>query len=164
MKIILYVYVGSVIGEDIIQKVSYRTNWISIEIRQIKKEIDMKIINLSPETQDYISTITAQMEKIGFLEDADKKNIELLGTQYELYVRAMKELEQTGLTVTDRQNRTVVNPAFNVQRSAMVNIVSLIRELSLSARQRRLLSTAGQVDEDDPMDIFLDKMNSGIDD
>ena len=46
----------------------------------------------------------------------------------------------------------------------MVNIVSLIRELSLSARQRRLLSTAGQVDESDPMDIFLDKMNSGIDD
>ena len=163
MKIILYVYVGSVIGEDIIQKVSYRTNWISIEIRQ-NKEIYMKIINLSPETQDYISTITAQMEKIGFLEDADKKNIELLGTQYELYVRAMKELEQTGLTVTDKQNRTVVNPAFNVQRSAMVNIVSLIRELSLSARQRRLLSTAGQVEEDDPMDIFLDKMNSGIDD
>ena len=120
----------------------------------------MKIINLSPETQDYISTITAQMEKIGFLEDADKKNIELLGSQYELYVRAMKELEQTGLTVTDKQNRTVVNPAFNVQRSAMVNIVSLIRELSLSARQRRLLSTAGQVEEEDPMDIFLDKMNS----
>lgn len=119
----------------------------------------MKIIELSPETKEYIDTITAQMEKIGFLEDADRKNIDLLASQYELYVRAVKDLDTNGFTITDIKNRRVVNPAFNIQRSAMTNIISLMRELSLSARQRRLLTSAGQVeDEEDPMDLFLQKM------
>lgn len=121
----------------------------------------MKIIKLSPETQEYIDTITAQMEKIGFLEDADRKNIDLLASQYELYVRAVKDLDTNGFTVTDKQNRKVVNPAFNIQRSAMTNIISLMRELSLSARQRRLLTSAGQTEEEDPMDLFLNKMQNG---
>lgn len=122
----------------------------------------MKIIELSPETKEYIDTITAQMEKIGFLEDADKKNIDLLASQYELYVRAVKDLDTNGFTITDIKNRRVVNPAFNIQRSAMTNIISLMRELSLSARQRRLLTSAGQVeDEEDPMDLFLNKMQNG---
>lgn len=121
----------------------------------------MKIIELSPETKEYIDTITAQMEKIGFLEDADRKNIDLLASQYELYVRAVKDLDTNGFTITDTKNRRVVNPAFNIQRSAMTNIISLMRELSLSARQRRLLTNAGQVDEEDPMDLFLNKMQNG---
>lgn len=121
----------------------------------------MKIIELSPETKEYIDTITAQMEKIGFLEDADRKNIDLLASQYELYVRAVKDLDTNGFTITDTKNRKVVNPAFNIQRSAMTNILGLIRELSLSARQRRLLTSAGQVEEEDPMDLFLNKMQNG---
>lgn len=121
----------------------------------------MKIIELSPETKEYIDTITAQMEKIGFLEDADRKNIDLLASQYELYVRAVKDLDTNGFTITDTKNRRVVNPAFNIQRSAMTNIISLMRELSLSARQRRLLTNAGQVEEEDPMDLFLNKMQNG---
>ena len=115
-------------------------------------------------TDHYMEVITNQMEKIGYLEDADKANLDLLRTQISLYYRALEELEQKGLTVTDKQNRTVVNPTFNIQRSAMANIVSLIRELSLSARHRRLLTPAGQVDESDPTDIFLHKMNRGIED
>lgn len=118
----------------------------------------MKIIELSPETQEYIDTITAQMEKIGFLEEADRKNIDLLASQYELYVRAVKDLDKNGFTTRDKLNRTVTNPAFAIQRSAMTNIISLMRELSLSARQRRLLTSAGQTEEEDPMDLFLQNM------
>lgn len=99
------------------------------------------------------------MESIGVLSDADRENIEFLTTQVELYNRALDDLEVKGLTVTDKQNRTVVNPSFNIQRSAMANILGLMKELSISARQRRLLTSAGQTEEEDPMDLFLNKMN-----
>lgn len=114
----------------------------------------------SKETEEYMSVIEKQMESLGVLEDADKENLKLLKIQIELYYRAVDELEETGLTVTDQKGRLVMNPAFTVQRSAITNVIALMKELSLSARQRRLLTSAGQTNEEDPMDVFLREMNN----
>lgn len=119
-------------------------------------------MQISDKTKNYIDVITKQMESIGVLEDADRENLELLATQYELYVRALEDIEQKGLTVTDTKNRTVVNPAFTVQRSAMTNIIALMKELSISARQRRFLTSAGQTTEHDPLDDFLSSMRADL--
>lgn len=115
-------------------------------------------MNYSKETEQYMSVIEKQMESLGVLEDADKENLKLLKIQIELYYRAVDELEKNGLTAYDKVGRLSVNPAFTIQRSAMSNIISLLKELSISARQRRLLTSAGQTNEDDPMDQFLREM------
>lgn len=117
-------------------------------------------MTISDKTQRYIDIIEKEMESIGVMSDADKENLEFLKSQVELYNRAMDDIENKGLTVTDTKNRTVVNPAFTVQRSAMANIIALMKELSLSARQRRFLISAGQTSEEDPMDEFLNSMNN----
>lgn len=109
------------------------------------------------ETEKYMSVVQEQMEKIGVLEDADKENLKLLKIQIELYYRAVEDLETHGLTAVDKVGRTTVNPAFNIQRSAMANIISLMKELSISARQRRLLLKDDMVDEEDPLDKFLNE-------
>ena len=108
-----------------------------------------------------MSVIEKQMESIGVLEDADRENLKLLKIQIELYYRAVEDLEKNGLTAIDKVGRSTVNPSFNIQRSAMGNILGLLKELSISARQRRLLTSAGQVEETDPMDEFLEKMQNG---
>ena len=112
-------------------------------------------------TDHYMDVITRQMEKLGFLEEADRENLDLLRTQISLYYRALEELDKNGLTAYDKVGRLSVNPAFTIQRSAMTNILSLIKELSISARQRRLLTSAGQTNEEDPMDQFLKEMQNG---
>lgn len=144
MNPIWCVFAESVTGGGIILKGLYK-----ISLRNMK---------ISDKTQKYIDVIKREMEAIGVLSDADKENLEFLTTQVELYNRALDELELKGLTVVDKQNRTVVNPAFNVQRSAMANIVSLMKELSISARQRRLLVKDEMTDEPDPLDDFLSDM------
>ena len=116
-------------------------------------------MQISEKTQKYIDIIKKEMESIGVMSDADNENLEFLTSQVELYNRAMEDIDQTGLTVVDTKNRTVVNPSFTIQRSAMCNIIALMKELSLSARQRRFLISAGQTVEEDPMDEFLNKMN-----
>lgn len=115
----------------------------------------------SEKTEHYIDVITRQMESIGVLEEADKENLELLKTQYELYVRALEDIEEHGLTTLDKNEKVVMNPAFSVQRSAIQNITSLLRELSISARQRRFLTKDAIVQSEDPMDLFLEKMKNG---
>lgn len=116
-------------------------------------------MKISEKTQNYIDVIKKEMESIGVLSDADKENIDFLTTQVELYNRALEDLETNGLTGRDKVGRATVNPAFNIQRSAMANIIALMKELSISARQRRLLTSAGQTEENDPLDEFLNKMN-----
>lgn len=117
-------------------------------------------MQFSEKTEHYIDVIREQMESIGVLEEVDKENLEFLKSQVELYHRAMDDIENKGLTVTDTKNRTVVNPAFTVQRSAMCNIIALMKELSLSARQRRFLIQNELIKESDPMDEFLNSMNN----
>ena len=118
-------------------------------------------MKISDKTNMYIEVVKKQMESIGVLDDADRENLDFLTTQVELYNRALDDLEKNGLTAVDKVGRSTVNPAFNIQRSAMANIISLMKELSISARQRRLLTSAGQVEETDPMDEFLEKMQNG---
>lgn len=115
-------------------------------------------MTISDKTNRYIEIVKKQMESIGVLDDADKENLDFLTTQVELYNRALDDLEKNGLTAKDKVGRSTVNPAFNIQRSAMANIIALMKELSISARQRRLLTSAGQVEEADPMDEFLEKI------
>ncbi len=115
-------------------------------------------MRFSERTEIYISTITKEMESIGVLEEADKENLGLLKTQYELYVRALDDIEKNGLTYIDKYDHKHTNPAFSVQRSAMQNITALLRELSISARQRRFLTKDAIVQTEDPMDEFLNSM------
>ena len=117
-------------------------------------------MTISDKTNRYIEVVKKQMESIGVLDDADKENLEFLTTQVALYNRALDDLEKNGLTAKDKVGRSTVNPAFNIQRSAMANIIALMKELSISARQRRLLTSAGQTEETDPMDEFLQKINN----
>lgn len=115
-------------------------------------------MKFSERTEIYISTITKEMEGIGVLEEADKENLGLLKTQYELYVRALEDIEENGLTYIDKYGKRHTNPSFSIQRSAMQNITALLRELSISARQRRFLTKDSIVQEVDPMDEFLNSM------
>ena len=108
---------------------------------------------------NYIKIVKQQMESIGVLEEVDKQNLELLKYQVELYYRALEELDENGLTSRDKNGKPCTNPAFSIQRSAITNITALLRELSISARQRRFLTRDEIINEEDPMDAFLNKMN-----
>jgi len=124
---------------------------------------NLKSMKISEKTQKYIDVIKREMEKIGVMSDADRENLEFLTTQLELYNRALDELEDKGLTCYDKVGRLTVNPAFTIQRSAMVNILGLMKELSISARQRRMLLKDDMAEEHDPLDDFLADMRGDRD-
>lgn len=111
------------------------------------------------ETEKYIETITKQMESLGVLEQADIENLKLLGDAHHLYTKALKELEENGLTCTDQRGRLVSHPCFSVVRSQQAIMMGLWKELSVSLRQRRLLVKDAMVhEEEDPISLFLDKV------
>lgn len=112
-------------------------------------------MKLSERTQNYIKVVRDQLEKMGVLEPADEENLKFLAEQTELYNRAMDEMDETGLTIVDKNGKQVANPAFQIARSAMCQITALMKELSVSCRQRRMLVKDCIVQDDDAMDLFL---------
>jgi len=116
-------------------------------------------MNYKEKAENYIKIVRNQMESIGVLEEVDKQNLELLKYQVELYYRALEDLDENGLTTKDKHGKPITNPSFSIQRSAIQNITSLLRELSISARQRRFLTRDDIIVNEDPMDEFLNKMN-----
>ncbi len=122
----------------------------------------MNIIKLSDETKNYMKVITEQMESIGVLSDADRENLDLMASQVELYRRAMKELDESGMCIYDMKGRAVAHPAFSIARSCMTQIVALMRELSISARQRRMLVKDDMVEDTTPMDEFFADVTSKL--
>ncbi len=117
-------------------------------------------MELSERTQNYVKIVRDQLEKMGVLEPADEENLKFLAEQTELYNRALDELEKTGLTILDGKGKTVVNPVFQISRSAMTQITALMKELSVSCRQRRMLVKDNFVQEDDAMDLFLQSFDN----
>ena len=107
---------------------------------------------------NYIKIVKKQMNSIGVMEEVDEENLELLKAQVALYYQALEEIDKNGLIVKGAKGM-IQNPAFSIQRSAIQNITALMRELSISARQRRFLIQNEIINEEDPMDSFLNKIN-----
>ena len=115
-------------------------------------------MNLSEKTKKYIEVIEKQLSDSGILEDADRENLQFLAEAVELYHRGLDALEEGGLIVTDQKGRVVANPAFSIVRSSQSTITALLKELSVSARQRRLMTKDAMIDDSSPLDDFVEKV------
>lgn len=113
-------------------------------------------MELSEKTKRYIEVIEKQLSDSGILEDADRENLQFLAEAVELYHRGLEELENSGLTVTDQKGRVVANPAFSIVRSSQSTITALLKELSISARQRRMMVKDNMVSEESPLSQLFD--------
>lgn len=117
------------------------------------------MITLREETKNYISIVREELEKMKVLEPIDIENLNFLSTQVELYNRAMENIDTNGLTVINAHHETVANPAISIQRNAMSAIVSLLKELSISTRQRRMLIKDNIIDQSSPIEKLFEIVN-----
>ena len=114
----------------------------------------------SKETTEYIDAVQAQLEKLGVLEETDKRNLKFLGDAVDLYSMARQQLLEEGITVYDNNNRKVANPAFSVMRSQQAMITALFKELSISTRQRRMLAKDEIIDEQTPLGNLIEELKN----
>lgn len=115
-------------------------------------------MELSEKTKKYIETVKAQLSEDGVMTETDEQNLNFLAEAVELYYRGLDELDRTGLVVTDNKNRVVANPAFSIVRSSQGTITALMKELSVSLRQRRMLKKDNMVNEESPISQLFDMM------
>lgn len=111
-----------------------------------------------PYAKTYIDKVEETFKKMGCFEDVDKFNLDLLGDSLTLYLKAKEELDRNGLVVTDNKGRMVANPCVGLIKNQQGVIISFMKELSLSLRQRRFLLNSEMVKEDDPISKLFEDM------
>lgn len=108
--------------------------------------------NWHPYAKEYIEKVEQTLTEMGCFEEVDAFNLDLLGDSLTLYLRAKEELDKNGLVVTDQKGRKVANPCVGLVKNQQGVIISFMKELSISLRQRRFLVRDNMGDDDSPMD------------
>ena len=113
--------------------------------------------NWHPFAKSYIQKVEDTLMQMGCFEEVDKFNLDLLGDSLSLYLKGKEELDKYGLLFTSDSGRKTANPCMQLVKSQQGVIIQLMKELSISLRQRRFLQRDSIIDND-PMDEFLNKM------
>lgn len=112
-----------------------------------------------PYALEYVDKVEQTLQDMGCFEDIDKFNLNLLGDSISMYLKAKKELDEKGFVVTDQKGRLVANPCVGLVKNQQGVIIALMKELSISLRQRRMLHRDEMVDPESPISQLFDMMN-----
>lgn len=115
--------------------------------------------NWHPYAKEYIEKVEQTLTDMGCFEEVDGYNLDLLGDSITLYLKAKEELDKNGLTVIDQHGRMVANPCVGLVKNQQGVIISFMKELSLSLRQRRFLMKDNMASEETPIGQLFDMLN-----
>ena len=109
---------------------------------------------IEKEAAEYIQGVLAELENRGVLENIDNAALDMLARNYSTFIKASKQLEIDGLTVTsDRGNHPLVKVAKDAQTQAM----KVMLEFGLTAKARTKLPKMDKTDDEEstPLEQFI---------
>ena len=92
--------------------------------------------DIEEEAKNYISDVVKMLEINGVMEDVDTAALTMLARNYSTFIKASKQLEKDGLTVTSDRGNIAAHPAIKIandaQTKAMKKVSSSLKLLGSS--------------------------------
>ena len=109
--------------------------------------------NFSQETQEYLNAVEAYLiDTYGKIKDSWKPLIQMLGTEYDLYLATQEAIKSNGILIQTNKGM-VSNPAVKVSHDSLIQIQKLVQELGISPKIEIKLKTSNLQNEQE--DDFL---------
>ena len=112
--------------------------------------------NLRQEAKDYIEEVIKQLDENGVLASVDTAAINMLAKQYNIFVIATEELEDSDLIYTNSAGNLAPNPLLAIIKNSQAACFNLMKDFGLTAKSRTKLPQM-QKDEDSPLLEFVKK-------
>lgn len=124
--------------------------------KKTRKKPKFKVpADIEPEAKTYMREVLAHLEEVDLLSSVDNAALMMLARNYSMFIKANKELETTGLTVTTKKGEEA-HPLVKVARDAQVQAVKIMTEFGLTAKARTKLEKAAPPKESDSdFEVFL---------
>lgn len=110
--------------------------------------------DIEKDAKVYIQNVIKQLENTGMLENVDSAALTMLARNYSMFIKASKQLEDEGLTVTSDRGNIAPHPAIKIAKDAQTQAMKVMLEFGLTAKSRSKFKLK-EVDDNNPFEQFV---------
>lgn len=118
---------------------------------------DFKIpADIEAEAKTYIENVCDMLESNGMMENVDTAALTMLARNYSMFIKASKQLEKDGLTVTSDRGNIAPHPAIKIAKDAQTQAMKVMCEFGLTAKARtKLPKLEANTGTESPLETFI---------
>nr|DAV01284.1 MAG TPA: terminase small subunit [Caudoviricetes sp.] len=76
--------------------------------------------DIEKEAKEYMTNVIKMLEENGVMKDVDTAALTMLARNYSMFIKASKQLELEGLTVTSDRGNIAPHPAIKIAKDAQI--------------------------------------------
>jgi len=112
------------------------------------------------EVKDFMKSVIKKLkETTNEIDESWGAALTMLGDNYNTFILCRNQLKDDGLTVEDRFGVIQKHPLIKVQTDSQIQLVKLLQEFGLTLKSGKRLDIVDDVDEDSPLQQFVNKQN-----
>ena len=109
---------------------------------------------IEDEAKEYMNNVIDMLESNGVMENVDSAALTMLARNYSMFIKASKQLEEEGLTVTSDRGNIAAHPAIKIANDAQTKAMKIMLEFGLTAKARTKLPKLEAADNS-PLEEFV---------
>lgn len=113
--------------------------------------------NIEKEATEYMEFVLADLDDRGIRENADTAALTMLARNYSMFIKASKEIELTGATITNVQGNVVKHPSVSIAKDAQIQALKIMQEFGLTAKARIKVPSKNVKEDESPFSALINK-------
>lgn len=112
--------------------------------------------DIEKDAAKYMDNVLIELKNRGVLEQVDSAALTMLARNYSMFIKASKQLEIDGLTVTSDRGNIASHPLIKIAKDAQTQAMKVMLEFGLTAKARTKLPKKDNEDEEpSPFEQFI---------
>lgn len=112
--------------------------------------------DIEKEAKDYMTNVIKMLEENGVMKDVDTAALTMLARNYSMFIKASKQLELEGLTVTSDRGNIAPHPAIKIAKDAQTQAMRVMEKFGLTAKDRtKIAKLSDNSKELSPLEQFV---------
>lgn len=110
--------------------------------------------DIEADAKDYMKNVIQALEEKGVAENVDTAALTMLARNYSMFIKASRQLEKDGLTVTSDRGNIAPHPAIKIAKDAQTQAMRVMAEFGLTAKARTKLKMK-EAEDENPFEQFV---------
>lgn len=112
--------------------------------------------DIEKEAKDYMKDVILMLEDNSLMKDVDNAALTMLARNYSMFIKASKQLEIDGLTVTSDRGNIAPHPAIKIAKDAQIQAMKVMEKFGLTAKDRTKIAKLNSGDKElSPLEQFV---------
>ena len=112
--------------------------------------------DIEKEAKNYMTNVVNMLEDNGLMQSVDNAALTMLARNYSMFIKASKQLEKDGLTVTSDSGNIAPHPAIKIAKDAQIQAMKVMEKFGLTAKDRTKIAKLNSGNQElSPLEQFV---------